>query len=456
MPPRTLLITPYFDAALPSGGVLFSVDVVREWLARGRAVAVLCARRERSLGDLELFARSGLLRLHEIATPEQVRFTHHFHPPVYERARAAIDDFLPQVVHAHNTQGLLAALRAALDWRDGLAGPPNLCRVLLTALDFGLLCFNHYLYDRSPRPCPGPESPRHCARCVRRTIHGPLRWASGILPQPLTRRFWPDFVRLDQAQSAPALHEMMRRILRRLDVIVAPSPIMAETLAAAAGPQTCVHRTIYGVNPAKIRRPTKTASPIVRLAYFGSDEPVKGLHILIAASERLPDGLPLQIRAVGNEGVGRKLAAASPLARRYLSHSAPVFGRRLAEAHADIDAVLVPSLWHENSPFVVLESLANGTAVLASDTAGIRHLIEPEHTGRLIPPGDVTAWAAAIDQCVREPAALSRMGAAACFNRTTADFVNEIEGLEEAGSPANDRRAAAPPRTHCMATAADD
>lgn len=446
MAPRTLLITPYFDAAAPSGGVLFSIDVVREWLARGREVVVLCAERERSLHDLAPYVETGRLRLHEVGSPHQVRFTHHDHARVYERARAAMQAVSPEVIHIHNTQGMFAAIRAALDWRgdqtmersdvEDPTGAPGRCRVLLTSLDFGLLCFNHYLYDQSEQPCGGPASPRQCARCVRRTIRGPARWAGWMLPRVLTRRWWPDFVRLDQAQCAAELHALMRGILRRLDVIIAPSPIMADQMRAAAGTGVTVHRTVYGVSPAKMRRPAKTRSDRVRLAFLGSAEPVKGLHVLMAAAQRLPDGLPLEIRTIGNESVQRMIAEASTGARRYLSHMPALLGTALAEAHARIDAVLAPSLWHENSPFVVLESLANGTPVIASDQAGIRHLITPGKTGWLVRPGCVDAWTAVLERCAREPATLARMGAAAEFTRTTADFVTDIEPLEGADSAA--------------------
>ena len=107
----------------------------------------------------------------------------------------------------------------------------------------------------------------------------------------------------------------------------------------------------------------------------------------------------------------------------------------MAAEHARMDAIVVPSLCHDNSPFVVLEALANGTAILAADQAGIRHLIEPERTGRLIPPGDAPAWAEAMTRAAREPAELRRMQANTRFARTIADFVNDVECVESRHLP---------------------
>jgi glycosyltransferase involved in cell wall biosynthesis len=113
-----------------------------------------------------------------------------------------------------------------------------------------------------------------------------------------------------------------------------------------------------------------------------------------------------------------------------VQHHRPVFGADLGNEHARIDGVLVPSLWHENSPYVVLEALANGTAVIASDQAGIRHLIEPDRTGWLVTPGDPDAWARACRRAADSPNALRRMQESARFLRTTSDFVNDLEPCE--------------------------
>ena len=59
----------------------------------------------------------------------------------------------PDLVHIHNIQGMLSAVAAAIE-----VGAPT----ILTALDFGLLCFNFCLYTQSPQ-----NMPRH--RCPLRT-----------------------------------------------------------------------------------------------------------------------------------------------------------------------------------------------------------------------------------------------------------------------------------------------
>ena len=121
---------------------------------------------------------------------------------------------------------------------------------------------------------------------------------------------------------------------------------------------------------------------------------------------------------------------ATARARRYLRYHPPLFGQALAAEHARIDALLWPSICHENSPYAVLESLANGTPVIASDQAGVRHLIEPDRNGWLLEPGDPHVWAKTITAAAQSPETLRAMSPACRFDRTVADFVDDLERIE--------------------------
>lgn len=421
-PPKTLLISPFFDAALPSGGVLYSVNLAREWLARGRQVMVLCGQRNRRLGPLQEYADRGQLILRPIVTPEQIRFSHHSHPEVGRQTANLIRAFQPDVIHVHNFQGMLAGVQAAVD-----ADRP----VLMTALDFGLLCFNFCLYDGSTCPCAGPGSAKACVRCIRNTIRGPASWLGPILPRSITTKVWPRFVRLDQIQTVSVLQQSMQRVRAGVDLIVAPSPITYAKLAEFGVEDDRLVQMLYGLPAGMMVRPAKTASTTLRLAYLGGGEPIKGFQLVADAAGRLPDGLGLEIRVFGGPAMAEKVEQSSPAARRYLRHHPPVFGPSLAAEHARIDAVLVPSLVHDNSPFVVLEALANGTAILAADQAGIRHLVEAGRSGWHLPPADPQAWADAMVQAATMPEVVRAMQRQAAFTRTISQYVDDLDGHEQ-------------------------
>ncbi len=57
-----------------------------------------------------------------------------------------------------------------------------------------------------------------------------------------------------------------------------------------------------------------------------------------------------------------------------------------------VDAVLVPSIWWENSPVVIQEALANGRPVICSDIGGMAENVRPGHDGFHFEAGNPRAW----------------------------------------------------------------
>ena len=88
---------------------------------------------------------------------------------------------------------------------------------------------------------------------------------------------------------------------------------------------------------------------------------------------------------------GRAEAMTGPLTR------AEVY-RHLSEA----DLYVFPT-WTEGQPFTVIEALASGVPIVASDIQAISAMIDdPEH-GRLLPMTDATAFADAIEELLADP-----------------------------------------------------
>jgi len=83
--------------------------------------------------------------------------------------------------------------------------------------------------------------------------------------------------------------------------------------------------------------------------------------------------------------------------------------------------VAVPSMWPEPFGIVGLEAMAAGKPVVAFDSGGIREWLADGETGRLVPAGDVSAFAAALRGLLDDDAMRERMGRAARA-RAESDF----------------------------------
>lgn len=130
---------------------------------------------------------------------------------------------------------------------------------------------------------------------------------------------------------------------------------------------------------------------------------------------------PTLVRALAQTGLSAVLAPGRPLevpeeARHRVTVLAdmptPDEGRRLT-AGARIVAVVMSDTDLPSGPLVLLDALAAGKAVVATDVNGTRDYVEHGHTALVVPPGDVTRLANALEQLASDAGLRARLGDAA-------------------------------------------
>lgn len=162
-----------------------------------------------------------------------------------------------------------------------------------------------------------------------------------------------------------------------------------------------------------------TAAPVdaaPRLLFVGAVFRYKGVHELIDAVARLRPRWPdLQVDLVGPlpdraEPAVRAHLDAAQVGGQITVHG-PVPRADLADRLARARAVVLPT-YTEGSPRVIIEAMACGRPIIASDIPGIATLDPGRRFLRLVPRFAVGALADAIDATLRDPAAAEARGAA--------------------------------------------
>jgi glycosyltransferase involved in cell wall biosynthesis len=155
--------------------------------------------------------------------------------------------------------------------------------------------------------------------------------------------------------------------------------------------------------PAVARRPADH----VRLLYVGRLHSSKGVDVAIEALDGLDPaaGFTLDILGAGPDEAQWRTRYGDRPWIRFAGH---VSLQEVADRMENSDALLVPSIWNENSPGVVIQALAQGLPVIGSAKGGIPELVEHDRNGLLVEPGDVDAWRAALagviaDRSLLEP-----------------------------------------------------
>lgn len=167
----------------------------------------------------------------------------------------------------------------------------------------------------------------------------------------------------------------------------------------ALGPR--VHLLPHGVDLQRFKPQTTHSNGTLRLLAVGRLVEKKGFHFLIAALAGVKAPFTLVIAGDGPERERlRQLVSLNNLENRIVFRGA-VTHAELPRIYAEADVVVVPSV-HDRTgdrdglPNVVLEAMACGRAVVASDVAAIPSAVVNYENGLLVPPGDPVALGEAI------------------------------------------------------------
>jgi len=137
---------------------------------------------------------------------------------------------------------------------------------------------------------------------------------------------------------------------------------------------------------------------------------IKGQRYLLEAAAGLLREIPELICIIVGEGeLRRELAARAASLGMGERAFFPGWRRDVPSYMAALDLFVMPSL-NEGMGRVVVEAMAAGRAVIASDVGGLRDLVVHGENGLLVPPGNAAALAAAIRTLYRDPKRRRIMG----------------------------------------------
>ncbi len=442
-----------------AGTEVYTFNLARALQARGHEVHVFCTEKELSRRSWGTYRRDvdGLPVHVMVNNLDYDTFEETFVNAQAEGAfQRVLEAVKPQVVHIQHL--MLHSLNLPQMARAARA------RVVMTLNDFWLYCprFGQLLLP-SGHLCPGPNL-RDCHACLQDFTFSQgkpekavirmltaTRELTGVDLAPLVywaqdRSRWLKRRKQAAPESARAgadggLAEELRHRIRKVkslveqvDVFLSPSNTVAERVIEWGIPRTKVRISRYGIDT----RPFEGAPPVERkdakitFGFIGTIAPHKGVHILVDAVRRLPRE-QVRLLVFGSDAhhqeYGRMLRDLSEGCD--VTFCGPVDRRAIGQAFAQIDCLVMPSLWLENSPIVIQESFAAGVPVIASGQGGMAELIDDGRSGRLFPAGDTAALAGHMQAILANPTTLRAWSVSMDPPRSIADDAAGIEQLYE-------------------------
>ncbi|MEZ5967418.1 MAG: glycosyltransferase [Planctomycetota bacterium] len=323
---------------------------------------------------------------------------------------------------------------------------------VVNLMDFYYICPNYTLLRGDGSLCDGP--PRHglgCADCIDPQL-GDLVQSTGIEDHALALAGCGSMsmvgtggTELDRVHTLLVRRERLLAALRPAAAILAPSRFLARMYEANGLPGARMRHVPYGVDPERFavagsadgdtgeasraeETQGESARPI-RLGYIGSITPHKGLHTVLPVLRGLHGSFRFDVYGSfeTHPEYASQVRALAGRDRRIRFRGA-FASERLGQVLARLDALVVPSLWYENTPFVVLEALWAGVPVLASDLGGIAEVVQDGVNGRLFAPGDADSLRTVLESVLadRRQLATFRDGPRP---RPLSENVDELQGI---------------------------
>jgi glycosyltransferase involved in cell wall biosynthesis len=277
---------------------------------------------------------------------------------------------------------------------------------VVSLMDFWFLCPRISMLKSNGIRCALPIQPAQCAQCLGEEQRR-FRWPGRLLPD-LMAHYW--------SRQDPAIQRVEERLnflfecLAETDRIICNSQFLRSTFIESGLPPKQIVFIRQGIDPfsgeerAQPKPAGKQAS--LQIGYIGQIAAVKGIHVLFEAAGRLP-GLPIHVRAFGNtDAFPRYSARLKRMAARdpRLELAGVYHGKEeAAQVLRSFDVLVVPSLWSENSPNVILEAFAQQLPVITSNLGGMAELVNDGVNGLLFEPGNSQDLANQISRLLLEP-----------------------------------------------------
>lgn len=299
-----------------------------------------------------------------------------FSVEAYRKVRQLCRAAKPDVAHV---QHIYHQLSPSVLYALTHAGVP----IVQTLHDYKLVCPNYKLYI--------PQRRELCHRCRGGRFY---------------HAAWFNCLNYGRMASVLAMVEayvcgLLKPYQKLVKHFITPSAFLRDRIVEAGIPAERVS-VVYNFVDAEDFTPPQQGRYVL---FVGRLEPEKGVDVLIRAAQRMSD---VAFLVAGSGSAAASLRhQASDANVRFIGW---LDARARRQALAEAVCVVVPSLWYDVAPMVILEAYAAGKPVIGSAQGGIPELIQEGETGFIVPAGDDETLAERIDFLWRHPEQARQMG----------------------------------------------
>jgi len=343
-----------------------------------------------------------------------------------QRFAQVLDQVQPDIVHVGHLNHLSTSLLQEAASRH--------VPILYTLHDYWVMCPRGQFMQTMPAnpdelwaACSGQDN----ARCAR---HCYSRYFSGAADEAATdMAYWTDWV--DRRM------QHLRQMAGLVDIFIAPARYLHDRYRDDFG--LPAHKLVYldyGFDTRRLTGRCRTPGEPFTFGYIGTHIPAKGIHDLIHAFGQLTGNVRLRIwgRPRGQDSDALKAIARSlpaDMAQRVEWTHEYRNQDIVAQVFNHVDAIVVPSVWVENSPLVIHEAQQARVPVITANAGGMAEYVQHEVNGLLFEHRSRADLQIQMQRLADNPALAVKLGARGYLFSESGDVpaleahVREVEAL---------------------------
>lgn len=324
------------------------------------------------------------------------------HRAVDDAFAGVLESLQPDVVHVGHLNHLSTSMVfAARDRRVPVA---------FTLHDYWLMCPRGQfiqMYPENPSDpwavCDGQDDRKCAVRCYSRYFSG------GAGEYEPDAAYWTQWVNRRMAH--------VREVCHAVDVFIAPAMYLLRRFRDGFGiPGEKLVYLDYGFHLERMGGRERAGGEPFTFGYIGTHIPAKGVDHLVQAFGKLAGECRLRIwgrdRGVETEGL-KTLARGLPgTAGERVEWMGEYRNQDIVpDVFNRCDAIVVPSIWAENSPLVIHEAQQSGVPVITANYGGMAEYVHHEENGLLFTHRDPESLAHQMQRLADSPGLARRLGA---------------------------------------------
>ncbi len=366
-------------------------------------------------------------------------------PDLYPILKDIILRRKPDIIHVTHLMGHTAVLLEVI--RD-MKIP-----TIATLTDFYGICPNSKLISYDGGLCTGPNrrstnclscyirehdyeflGPKSLARLIQNDAS--LPWVASLLPCIVALpRFAQSQIRRSIRDAVDRI-AYMRALYNVYACMITPTDFLHEAYMASRFYPEKLKKINFGINldMVKAYRHAMTEIPSsIRFGYIGQITSHKGVDLLIKAFAGLKEvdetGTQATLSIYGPKD--QDSAYMSELNNLTNGGGAIAFKGtfpkdQLGKVLSEIDVLVIPSRWYENSPLVLLYAMATKTPVIVTDMKGMSEFVRDGHNGFTFKKDSVAHLGQIMQQIVDDPAVLLQLSQNTDYAKDIMDHAGDV------------------------------